>query len=606
MMGESKKNTKEKTNKKQNASKQKHSPKHINSSKSNSKKTKKTLNSNKKNNLSSKEITEEFNKINKKHEKLKAKIENNTGSEASINNKEIGSSDDAKHKKETDQNVEQTKNIIEEQKKQDAKRALDKNKKKRATALKEKLEKAKRKKFAIITVSCILGVYLIGVLVFCFLNFPRTIIADTDLSFHTLGATEEVLKNNSSDYDIDIDGLDFNYSISGNQIDYKFDINSVIERIKEYKNPFLWPYEIFVIHDFQDKHLADFDEAEVDRLASEQIIAHNQTAVLPQNAGFTYNIIAKTASIKNEINGNTINLDNALAAIKAHIGAASKHLTLKENEQALPSIYASDARMEGALSTANTMIKAVLSLKIDQALVSTVDIKLISTFIGVNEDYKTTINQDALATWVEQLASQCDTLGKARTYVTPYGKTVTVKGGSFGWQINQGALVEQLSQQIAAGATTTISVPCSSTFAAYTGVGQRDWGARYIDIDLSQQHARMYNEAGALVWESPIISGLPSKPTPTGIYKINQKKSPETLIGLPLPGQTEPEYRTTVTYWMPFVGNSVGLHDAPWQSSFGGSTWLTSGSHGCINLPPGAAATLYSICNTGDVVVCHN
>ncbi len=67
-----------------------------------------------------------------------------------------------------------------------------------------------------------------------------------------------------------------------------------------------------------------------------------------------------------------------------------------------------------------------------------------------------------------------------------------------------------------------------------------------------------------------------------------------------------PEYESKVSYWMPFKGNSVGLHDATWQSAFGGQRYAQGfGSHGCINLPLSAAEALYGMIEPGDVVVVH-
>lgn len=81
----------------------------------------------------------------------------------------------------------------------------------------------------------------------------------------------------------------------------------------------------------------------------------------------------------------------------------------------------------------------------------------------------------------------------------------------------------------------------------------------------------MYDDNGVLVWQSAIVSGRPGKNTPTGVYTVKAKKSPTTLIGDYDPGTGEPAYRTEVQYWMGFVGDSVGFHDASWQSQFGGS-----------------------------------
>ena len=40
-------------------------------------------------------------------------------------------------------------------------------------------------------------------------------------------------------------------------------------------------------------------------------------------------------------------------------------------------------------------------------------------------------------------------------------------------------------------------------------------------------------------------------------------------------------------------GTQIGLHDATWRGSFGGSIYKYNGSHGCINLPYWVAQTIY-------------
>ena len=62
-------------------------------------------------------------------------------------------------------------------------------------------------------------------------------------------------------------------------------------------------------------------------------------------------------------------------------------------------------------------------------------------------------------------------------------------------------------------------------------------------------------------------------------------------------------YDTTVNYWMAFIGNSHGLHDATWRSEFGGQIYHNSGSHGCVNCPYDAAATLYDNVSVGSKVL---
>jgi lipoprotein-anchoring transpeptidase ErfK/SrfK len=105
-------------------------------------------------------------------------------------------------------------------------------------------------------------------------------------------------------------------------------------------------------------------------------------------------------------------------------------------------------------------------------------------------------------------------------------------------------------------------------------------------------------EAGVLIIESDIVTGNLSNGngTPNGAYYIKYKELNATLKG--------PGYSTGVSYWMPF-NESIGLHDAKWRGSFGGSIYKSAGSHGCINLPFLTAQTIYNNVSPGGIVICY-
>ena len=48
------------------------------------------------------------------------------------------------------------------------------------------------------------------------------------------------------------------------------------------------------------------------------------------------------------------------------------------------------------------------------------------------------------------------------------------------------------------------------------------------------------------------------------------------------------------------------MHDSSWRSSFGGVIYQTNGSHGCINLPPAAAKTIFENIEKGIPVLCYH
>ena len=125
-----------------------------------------------------------------------------------------------------------------------------------------------------------------------------------------------------------------------------------------------------------------------------------------------------------------------------------------------------------------------------------------------------------------------------------------------------------------------------------------------MEVDLARQHVYYFRD-GAVVWDAPCVTGNVSKnyTTPDGVYSIYSKERNRVLRGKMVNGK--PEYEQPVSYWMPFNGG-IGLHDANWRGSFGGSIYKTNGSHGCVNLPPSKVPALYDMVKVGTIVVCHN
>ena len=63
-----------------------------------------------------------------------------------------------------------------------------------------------------------------------------------------------------------------------------------------------------------------------------------------------------------------------------------------------------------------------------------------------------------------------------------------------------------------------------------------------------------------------------------------------------------PNYASFVNFWVPVRG-SIGIHDAPWRSEYGGEIYKTNGSHGCINTPYEEMEKIYDHVEIGTPVV---
>lgn len=159
---------------------------------------------------------------------------------------------------------------------------------------------------------------------------------------------------------------------------------------------------------------------------------------------------------------------------------------------------------------------------------------------------------------------------------------------------NQATAAQAAAPTTAPAAVTAAPAVAPASVPAVTAAGVE---ATYVDVNLTTQ-TMTYFVNGLPVLSSPCVTGNVSagNGTPAGFFRIYNLVPGKYLTG--------PTWNVWVNYWMPFNG-SIGLHDASWRGSFGGSIYQTNGSHGCVNLPSNVAATLYSMIGIGTQVVVH-
>ena len=133
-------------------------------------------------------------------------------------------------------------------------------------------------------------------------------------------------------------------------------------------------------------------------------------------------------------------------------------------------------------------------------------------------------------------------------------------------------------------------------------VQKPEYGAMgtYVFVSIDKQHLTYFVD-GNPVLDCPVVTGnsYVGHSTPKGSFRINFMQRNTTLKGQEDNGE---KYESFVYYWMAFIGNSYGLHDATWRSNFGGNIYQGGGSHGCVNMPYASAAELYSMVEPGTLV----
>ena len=447
--------------------------------------------------------------------------------------------------------------------------------------------------------------YLAGALVFMDRFLPRTTVGDLDVSLKSSAEVQGMLADVIDDYVLKVEGQGFSLKLSAAEAGMRLDGRAATDAMHASANAWAWPLEILKAHDESDKLAATYNESGLGDTVRAAVDEFNKTATPPTDAVIAYSEAKGAFIVEPEAVGTALSYDAVIKAVDDAVLALQPTVKLGADVLQQPKVLSSDPKLTAAAEQANTMIKADLVLTMAGGTAGEVNADLISQWVRLGDDLSATLDEAALTAWVDELAAACNTVGTQRTYTRPDGKVVTVAGGVYGWSVDRDALLNLVKESVAAGTVQTAEVPCTSVGTGYNGAGAQDWGLRYCDIDLAEQYARFYDETGALIWESPIVSGIPDgvHDTSVGVYWLNQKASPSKLIGYE---NGKKIYESDVQYWMPFVGNVIGLHDADWQSSFGGTRYRDgAGSHGCVNLPPYKAAELYGIIQSGDVVVSH-
>ena len=196
-----------------------------------------------------------------------------------------------------------------------------------------------------------------------------------------------------------------------------------------------------------------------------------------------------------------------------------------------------------------------------------------------------------LTSYLSENLKDYNTVGNVRKFKTHNGNSIKLSGGTYGDVVNIDEEVKYVISLINSGKKEKKRVPI------YLIDLPDKLPNTYIEVDIGQQYLWYYVN-GKVKKSSPVVTGTKRiHDTPKGIYYISEK-----IPGKYLTGDT---YRTWVNRWMRLTNMGVGLHDATWRDSFGGSIYTYSGSHGCINLPYSFAVSLYNAVDWKTAVIIH-
>lgn len=431
--------------------------------------------------------------------------------------------------------------------------------------------------------------------------FMNTEINGQDFSRKTVEDVQQYLQEQVQDYKLTILEKDNKTDIiSGEEISLRYEENEDIENVLKSQDVFMWPKCFFVKNSSKAVVEVSYDrdalENRIQGLESLKVEQVPPTSAYPKYNGTEF-------VVEPEVTGTEVDVDVLREKIHQYISEFQPELDMQEEKcYAMPRFTSESGDVRAACNEMNQYLQASITYTMDQPVV--VDRTLISNWVSVDDDMKVTFNEAAVREWLREFGKQYDTIGKTRTITSPYGKTVEVSGGTYGWSVDEDAEFITLVNSIKNGEVVTKEPAYCDRAVSHSAP---EWGNTYAEVDLSAQHM-WYIVDGGIALETDVVTGvpIPEKETPSGVYSILEKQLNSTLVGEIDPATGQPEYRTVVAYWMRVTWSGIGFHDANWQPAFGGSLYATgAGSHGCINMPVGQAASLYDMMPVGTPVIIH-
>ncbi len=487
--------------------------------------------------------------------------------------------------------------------------------------------------------------------------FKDTSINGIDVGGMTVEEVETLLAEKTNNYDLVVTAKDGQTAeITAEDIDYHYVSDGSVQEIFDKQTWWLWVKGY--MGDDHDSHEASagvsYDKETLKNIMNSWsfMLEENQTA--PVDAALSYE--ENQYVVTEHTDGNTIDETLMFDALVAALDNSEKELNIEEaGAYVLPTVTSDDEVLNDNAKILNEQANCTIVHNMPDGTTKVLNPDTLRSWMSADEDGRyyrdDAVFNEKIAAYVQELNTAIEASnGNTVTFTScnpSNPRQITIKNYTGGaWTLD----VEQETTQLTNEIFTNASATREPIYSSRKFEGNGALGSTYVEIDMSAQHL-WYFEDNQLMLECDIVSGTytnSSRRTPEGIYSVDYKQEDRVLRGemvetvtevqvpveVTVPGtdpvldengnviqegtpattrieyKTEtkveqtPEYETPVDYWMPFNGG-IGMHDASWRGSFGGTIYMYSGSHGCINMPHSKAGELYSMIETGCTVVCY-
>lgn len=425
---------------------------------------------------------------------------------------------------------------------------------------------------------------------------PGTMINGMDCTQMTVTQVKEALQQKVDGFKLEIkERGGKTEELTGTDLGLTYVDDGTVDKLMADQDVEMWHYYLNSTQEYSVESAFSYDKSIIPGLVEGLDCMQKENITKPEDA-----YIDEDESgffIVPEVEGNEADEEKVIGVIEDALTKTELNVDLDAaGVYNKPEIYSDTPELVAAMETSNRFISTDIIYDFSDRQWH-VDKETVKSWLIKQADGSCVLDEAKLAAWVDEMAYQTDTFGLPRTFMTSYGVEIELEGGGdYGWAMDTETTAAQLVQYVYQGTQMTVE---PAYFYTANSRSVNDIGDRYVEVCISQQTMWAY-ENGELLVTTPIISGCVEKgySTPSGsVWAIDAKKNDWWFTTFP---------DAFSSYWMPFNGD-CGIHDASWQAaeSYNTTTYISAGSHGCLNTPYDAARIVFGHMEIGDPVVVY-
>ncbi len=453
---------------------------------------------------------------------------------------------------------------------------------------------AKHRKLLLIIASVLFLCYTGAAVYFGFHFYSGTVFYGLDCSYKTAEEVKQEAVEKLDKYVLEIrERDDRTETVSAQQIGLTFEGGDSVDRMMKAQRSYIWPVMPLLGRTQNESIAFSYDADKAQETINGLICMDSVRSVAPRDA--YVGITDSGYEVVQEVMGTTVDQERTRQAVLQALDAGELTLSLEEEACYVnPKLYSDDEGLNSDAAAMSELARAHITYDFGDRQ-EVIDTSVIDGWIVRLDDGSFTIDDARVTQYVQELAAKYDTFGLTRQFYTSIGTVETLTGGDYGWCMDQDATMAALMKALDEGYQGTMEPEY-----LYTAMSRdtNDIGYTYVEVCISQQRMWCYQD-GNLIVDTPVVTGNPNKDNGTpsgGVWAIDAKMRDYVLKG---EGYTAP-----VDYWMPFNGD-VGIHDMQARAQFGGTIYLSNGSHGCVNTPYEQAQTIYNTVSIGTPVIVY-